>query len=110
MEKRTFGRIPIEMDANIFWENVFYSGKVLNLSEKGMFINTNVFPPNDSTLDIIIILSNEHLKISSVVRRKIDKGKIDNPIKNNGIGVEILNPPKEYLQVVDNLRNTPQNN
>ena len=39
-EKRAFKRVPVNIDARFFCTNMFYSGKISNLSETGMFIIT----------------------------------------------------------------------
>jgi hypothetical protein len=40
MSRRSSWRIPIRMDVKCFWGDKEYSGTVTNLSENGMFINT----------------------------------------------------------------------
>ena len=47
MEKRAYSRIPANLDARVLYGNLIYSGKVTDISEAGMFINTKVsFPVN----------------------------------------------------------------
>ena len=75
---------------------MFYSGHVLNLSEKGMFISTRRFYPVNSILNIHI--ENERANIFTGVRWCNVKSAY-----LNGIGVEILNPQEEYLEFIESL-------
>jgi hypothetical protein len=100
MEKRACKRMPADIEVRLPYGNKFYSGTVLNLSEKGMFISTKKFYPSDSMLSIYI--DNEPVNLLSRVRRyRITNGHLD------GIGVEILTPKKKYLDFIDNLRSAP---
>ncbi len=99
MEKRIFERIPSSLAVRFPHENMFYSGTVLNLSEKGMFISTKRLFPAYSVFSITIKRENELLKVFVRVKRAMKtNGYYD------GIGVEILNPQKKYLEFVENLR------
>jgi hypothetical protein len=82
MERRALERMPEGKDVRISYRKKIYSGTVLNLSEKGMFIGTcECFP-----LDSIIRIESELLKILVKVNRVTEmNGYYD------GIGVEVIN-------------------
>jgi hypothetical protein len=97
MEKRAYERMPADIEVRLPYGNKFYSGTILNLSEKGMFISTKKFYPSDSMLSIYI--DNKPVNLLSRVRRyRMTAGHLD------GIGIEILNPQKKYLDFIDDLR------
>jgi hypothetical protein len=77
-----------------------YSGTVTDISKNGMFIKIKemCFPFN-SQLEILILLKKEVLKIPVKVSRIIKS-----TVLYDGIGVELINPPQNYVEFVDNLR------
>jgi hypothetical protein len=98
-EKRAFSRISAKIEARFFFGNIFYSGTVLNISEKGMFINTKRFLPSDAMFVIIIREDNELLKVIAKVKRVVSSTD-----DREGMGVELLSPSVSYLQFVNKLR------
>ena len=109
MEKRAYKREPVNMKIRfclhnpLFWKNL-YSAKIKNLSEKGMFISTETrcFP-----LDALIELSISFNKRSLYLPAKINNIVWRNVVSDSycdGIGIEISNPPQEYLELVDSLK------
>ena len=97
MKKRAFERIPVDFEVRLPCGNMFYSGTVLNLSEKGMFISTKRIYPVDSILNIQMEKETVYL-LARVKSFKKTDGNSD------GIGVEILNPPQNYLEFVSSLK------
>jgi hypothetical protein len=97
MENRAFERIPVDFEIRLPFGNMFYSGKVLNLSERGMFISTKRSYPLDSVLTIQIEKETVYL-LAKVRSFKITDGNLE------GVGVEILNPPQNYLEFVSSLK------
>jgi len=75
-------------------------GTVMNLSENGMFISMQkmVFP-FDSEIEIIFRTDKKLLKVPVKVIRIT---KSENVF--NGIGVELLNNHREYLELVSSLK------
>ncbi|MBI5097903.1 MAG: PilZ domain-containing protein [Nitrospirae bacterium] len=96
---RTFDRIPVLIDIKINCNNMVVTGTLINISEHGMFIRTNRMPsPIQSQIDITIPLKDESIHISGkIVREENIQGYY------NGVGVEVLNPPQNYLDFIDNL-------
>jgi len=101
VEKRAYKRINTNIDARFFYGNIFYSGRVLNLSEKGMFINTKKCLPHDSMFVVILKEGEELLKVIAKVKRLSisDEGC-------EGMGVELLSPSVGYLDFINKLRST----
>lgn len=99
MGVRFFNRIPVLINVTFNNKDSVYLGTAINLSEKGMFIRTNKIPsPSDSDVDVIIPLSENNIKVSG---RLIRTENIRDYYK--GVGVEILNPPQNYLDFLDDL-------
>jgi len=96
---RTFDRIPVLIDVEINYDKKVYKGTLMNLSENGMFIRTNNMPsPLHSQIEISIPMKEEILSVSGkLVREENIRGYY------NGIGVEVLNPSKNYIDFIFSL-------
>jgi len=81
MERRALERKPAGKDIRILYRKKIYSGTVLNLSEKGMFIGTSECFPPDSIIRIESELLNTLVKVNWVTEMD---GYYD------GIGVEVI--------------------
>jgi Tfp pilus assembly protein PilZ len=99
MARRTTWRIPMRLDVRFNYYDKLYSGTVTNLSEAGMFISTHekCFSKH-SNCEITIPLKKEKLHVSARIIRLVNTTD-----KYKGVGVKLLNPPKNYLDFVDNL-------
>ena len=93
MEKREFQRVSANLDARFFYDDMYYSGRILNLSEKGMFISTMKYVPSDSKFLIFVRLNNDILELKAKVKRVTRKNSDD-----DGIGIELIEPGKVYLK------------
>jgi Tfp pilus assembly protein PilZ len=98
-EKRVYERIPFKEEISILYGNLFYSGTVLNLSQKGMFIGTNKRFSLDSTSIIFISKKNEYMKLLTKVKQIREPDGY-----YYGIGVELLHSPKAYLEFINAIR------
>lgn len=98
MERRTLSRIPTNIDARFFYGNMFYTGTVLDMSEKGLFLNTKRYLPNDAMFVLIFHLEGTLLKVIAKVKRR------ETSDAKNGMGVELLSPSINYLEFVDSLK------
>ncbi len=99
MEKRNFKRISASVDARFLYGDMFYSGTILNLSEKGMFISTKICLPSSSIFVLIVRIKDDLLKVHARVKWVTKMNDY-----YDGMGVEILNPQKKYLEFIDSLR------
>jgi hypothetical protein len=89
MEKRTFKRIPVDLEFHCFNINNF--GTVTNISEKGMFIKSQKIKfPLEMQFEISISSKEEtlnvHVKINRITK---SNGYYD------GMGVELLEQPQK---------------
>ena len=99
MATRASWRIPININVRLHCCDKGCFGYVTNLSENGMSITTHELCfPKESEFEIIIPLKEETLYASVKLARSV-KSDFD----DHGIGVELLNPPKKYLNFVNNL-------
>jgi len=102
IEKRLSARCPSNLNANFNCSNRDYTGMVTNLSETGMFISTRDMNfPNDARFEVQLDINNEHIKLPVRMCRLTISPDLD-----DGMGVEILNPPQGYLVQIDKFRAT----
>ena len=95
MDKRSFERIPVGEEIRISHGNLLFSGTILNLSEKGMFIGTKKRFPLEAISLIMMRLKDKLLQIPIKIKRATrQSGYYD------GIGVELLNTPQDYLDFI----------
>ena len=99
IERRAFKRIPTDIRVKFFFGTSICFGTIANLSENGMFVNTNICFPPYSTFEILLPLKENVLNISVMVRRMVKEGDF-----YNAMGVEVLDQPEEYLQFVQSLK------
>jgi hypothetical protein len=99
-QKRSCERVPSSLVVKFLNDDTVSYGIATNISDKGMRIHTGVCLPCDSCSDFEIPLKNEQLKVpASVVWVEKTRGFYDS------MGVELLNPPKKYLQIVESFKN-----
>ena len=96
MKKRAVERIPANLKAEFFWSDKINSGHVVDLSENGFLVKTDSCPAIRSKFDLNINLEDDVLKIPVKVRRIVNT--------DDAIGVEIVDPPQQYLDYVNELR------
>jgi len=99
MEKRTVERLQSGIDARFNYGNMFYSGTIMNMSEKGMFIKTKICLPPGTMF--VVMVRKEHDLLNMLTRVKYNTRAMAH---HEGMGVEILNPPTYCKEYVDRLR------
>ena len=100
MEKRAFERLPVNLQARLFYGNMVYSGTVTNLSEKGMFVSTKMGFAVESVFVIVVLPGENSLMVPIRVRRTVKpKNYLDSDVES-GIGVEVFNAPQDYIDYV----------
>ncbi len=92
MEKRALERVPVNVQADFFYGDTMYAGKVKNISKKGMYIKTEMCPPSDSKLEILLPFMEEVLKVRVKVRRLEKTGET-----YKGMGVEVMDSSNGYV-------------
>ena len=102
IQQRAFERVPVSIRVRFYCFDTAYLGTVRNLSENGMFISVDkmVFP-FDSKIEIIFRTDKKLLKVPvRVIRITKSENVFD------GIGVELLDTHREYLDLVSRLKGT----
>ena len=99
MEKRAYERISAVTKASFIYGNELFYGIVINFSERGMFINSRICFPFNSSFEILIKLKDEVLKVPVKVSR-IEKTEEF----YDGMGVELFNQPTKYLEFVNSFK------
>lgn len=99
MDRRSFDRIDMDLPVKYLCDDMLYSGTIKNLSEKGMFIKTGNFLPCVKCIEIYVPLDEEISRFFASIRRieKIDDA-------NFSMGIEIQEPPYNYLAFVANFK------
>ena len=100
MQRRAFERVSSSIEVKFFCSGTDYNGIITNLSENGMFISTRKMCfPFDSQFEIHLPLKNEVMNVAVRVSRITKSADIF-----DGIGVELINPSREYLEFIKKLR------
>ncbi len=102
VEKRSSDRFPSSLSANFSCCDRDYTGTITNISETGLFISTkDMCFPNDSSFKVSIDTGNAHLNVPVRMCRLTIS-----PDFSDGIGVEVINTPQNYLIHIGKLRTT----
>jgi hypothetical protein len=99
MQKRAYERIPASLVVKYLHRGSICYGLVTDISGGGMCINTSICFPSNSSVKLMLPLKNEVLELSAKVRRVLKTEKF-----YEIMGVEVLNPPHKYLQIVEHFR------
>ena len=100
-ERRSFRRIPVNKDVRFFNTNMFYAGKISNLSETGMFIHTRKCFPIGAMLVVIVRNRSELARVLVKIKRTERLHEFC-----DGIAVELASPSKIYSSLVKDLKTT----
>jgi len=98
MHKRNSERTPVNLALRFPFSNTFIPGTVTDLSDNGMFINTELCFPLESKFEVLIKLKNEILTIPVQIARVVKSNN-----KYSGMGVRIVNSPQEYREFLSSL-------
>ena len=103
MNKRASERIPSSLVVNFFQDDSVCYGIATNISEKGMCIKSGNSFPRESLIKIQIPLKEGHLEVPvKVTRVEKAEGFYDT------MGVELLKPSKQYLQILASFKTSPE--
>lgn len=101
LQKRSHKRIPSSLVVKFFHNDSIHYGIIMNISERGMFINTGMRLPADSVVKLLILLKDRHLDVPVKVRWCEEiKGHYDH------MGVEVVAPSRDYLLMVESMKNS----
>ncbi len=96
MDRRASKRIYGKLRVRFFYDDTMYTGIISNLSENGMYIELDTcLYFYKSNFNVQLMLTNESLDIPVKISRVADKHGF-----YYGMGVELLDPPKQYLDFV----------
>lgn len=109
MEKRICERIPVSIEIEyylwnpLFWKKL-YTGTIKNISEKGMFISGKTINfPLDALLEISIPVNKDVVHLPAINSNIVWKRMLSDD-SCDSIGVELSNPPDDYLKMVESLK------
>ncbi len=103
-EKRAYRRIPANLQARVLYGNLIYSGKVTDISENGMFINTKMNCPVNVVFLLVVMVNDTVMKVPIKVKRTVKYEKNNSGYGSSGIGVELVNTPQGYLDYVNDCK------
>ena len=108
MKKRAYERIELELEVHFSQLKETYAGTIKNISQNGMYIETNGAIPFHSNFDVhvpfkskltVLINFNKHLlEIPVRVKRLVKNGS-----SFNGMGVALVDTSQEYMDFLSNL-------
>lgn len=98
MEKRSDRRLTARIDARFFYGSLFYSGTILNISVKGMFIAARRSFPPGTVFVVLFRIDGDVLKVIARVRRiSVIDGEVE------GMGLELVSPSRRYMEFAGHL-------
>lgn len=104
MERRSHERLHVNYQVRLFYGNMVYTGTVTNLSENGMFIRTMMKFPVNLALITVLRAGERIFKIPIRIKRSVLPGNDSKKMEEFGLGVQILNHPVEYMELVSEMR------
>lgn len=103
MERRASERFPAELKTRLCYGNLFYTGTITNLSEKGVYIRTKINFQINSIFAMVLLINDKTVTLLGRVKRMVrQSGMQKDP--ESGMGIELFNPPARYLEIVRDCR------
>ena len=103
MEKRAHIRLPSKLQARLVYGNLFYASSVTNFSEKGVYISAKMNFNVNAVFVLVLLISNKIVNVLGKVKRVVKSDNLQESI-SSGMGVELINPPVQYLEFVKEQR------
>jgi len=105
MEKRKSLRINKKLEVR-FQTLTEYTAITNDISETGLFIKTNMAIKPGSIINLKLNLPDaQELFLAGKIIRSIKAPPgIFSPVKSSGVGVELIDPPKSYINYLNSLR------
>ena len=91
VQKRALERTPANVNVSFFFDKMFYTGVVTNVSQRGMFIRTMVGLTEGLLFPVILRREREVVSVLARVRHKRNTG-----YPHSGMGVELIRPPAHF--------------
>jgi len=99
MERRASERFPSNLQTRLFYGNLFYTGTVTNLSEKGVYIRTKINFQVNSIFAMVLLINDRTVTLLGRVKRRVRSSGNPSHVES-GMGIELYNPPVTYLEFV----------
>ena len=101
MRNKVYEKFPVNVEVKFLFENKVYSGTALKLLKKIMLIHAEWDFPADFQKEFEVLILHKEKRMMVPVR--IEKLAATDKY-SNVITVEVLNPPKDYLELVGSRR------
>lgn len=95
IQRRSYPRTSTFMEARFFHGNMFYSGTITSISEKGVFLCSKRCLPSGSMC--VLLFQSEHKILQAIAKTARIGKKGSYP---DGMGMEIIGPSLDYLKFV----------
>jgi len=105
MERRVSERFTSNLKTRLFYGNLFYTGTVTNLSEKGVYIRTKINFQINSIFAMVLLINDQTVTLLGRVKRMVRPSGSQSELES-GMGIELFNPPISYLEIVRDFRLT----
>jgi len=102
-DRRSHPRIPARVQARFFCGRRIYKGDITDISEKGMFVSTDIRLPVNSRIEIMILVNGKVVKIPVTVRRTVTPDDSGGYSANSGMGVELARFVQEYSDYLQGI-------
>jgi hypothetical protein len=103
-EKRSFPRERVRASCRFELDGALHTGFLLNLSPRGMFLQTRLKVPHGTELEIRIQdLADEPIRVLARVVHRTGSHRATASVETGGIGLEILNAPESLYQILYDL-------
>jgi hypothetical protein len=99
-DRRSHERIPARIQTRFFCGSRIYAGDITDISEKGMFVRTEMRLPVNSRIDIMILVDG---KVISEIRRLCSQPHVIPPrlILNKSVSFHFPKQQKSAIRVID---------
>lgn len=103
MERRASERFPSNLKTRMFYGNLFYTGTVIDLSEKGLYIRTKINFQINSIFAMVLLINNQTVTLLGRVKRMVRSSGHESHLES-GMGIELFTPPVSYLEFIRNQK------
>jgi hypothetical protein len=101
-DRRSHERIPARIQTRFFCGSRIYAGDITDISEKGMFVRTEMRLPVNSRIDIMILVDGKVMNVPVSVRRTVNENNSGGAVAS-GMGVELTRSVQKYVDYVHSL-------
>ena len=103
-EKRTFPREKVRALCRFETDGEIHSGFLLNLSPRGLFLQTRLRLPAGTELVLKIRdLGDERIEVLARVVHRTGSHRATSPVETGGMGFEIVNAPEALYQLLHQI-------